>query len=436
MSPAATADTRAPGAAPARGAPAPRVAMVIQRFRPYFSGQGVQVEALCGALARAGVESTIVTARRVAGGPPEGATAAGYERHDGYEVARLRCDVPGLPFTGRRTRWWTPVFGVRTERWLARHTGAIDLVHVHGLTDGLYGAWRFARRAGAPIVLEMTLLGTDDPVAFAANPNTFQAWRERIYRGCDGYVAMSEALARRYRESGLDPERLTVIPQGVDTRRFAPAAASERAALRARLGLAGAGDGPVCVFVGSLIERKGIDVLLAAWARIAAAQPAARLLVVGKDSFGDDPAAAAFLERALGSLTADARARVLRAGLRDDVAPYLRAADLFLFPSRREGFGTVMIEAMACGLACVVAELPGITDTIFAADGRQGLVIAQDAAEALAARTLELLAAPARRAAIGAAARERAVAGFDIDTIAARYVAWYRSILARPRVSA
>ncbi len=408
--------------------------MVIQRFRPYFSGQGVQVQALCEALARRGVESTIVTARRVTGGPPAGASAPAHERGDGYAVARLRCDLPCLPFTGARTRWWTPVFGLRTERWLAARVGALDLVHVHGLTDGLYGAWRFARRARVPIVLEMTLLGTDDPVAFAAHPHAFQRWRERIYRGCDGYVAMSEALAGRYRESGLDPDRLRVIPQGVDTRRFAPAAAVERAALRARLGLAG--DGPLCVFVGSLIERKGIDVLLAAWARIATRQPGARLVLVGKDVSGDDPVAAAFLERALGALGEEARARVVRVGLRDDVAPYLRAADLFLFPSRREGFGTVMIEAMACGLACVVAELPGITDTIFAGDGSQGFVVAQEAPDELAGRALTLLGSTELRRALGAAARERAVAAFDIDAIAARYVEWYRWLIAHPRGAA
>lgn len=408
--------------------------MVIQRFRPYFSGQGVQVQALCEALARRGVESTIVTARRVAGGPPEGASAPAHERGDGYAVARLRCDVPGLPFTGARTRWWTPVFGLRTERWLEARVGALDVVHVHGLTDGLYGAWRFARRARVPIGFEMTLLGADDPVAFAANPATLQAWRERIYRGCDGYVAMSEALARRYRESGLDPDRLRVIPQGVDTRRFAPAAEDQRAALRARLGLEG--DGPLCVFVGSLIERKGLDVLLAAWERITANEPAARLVLVGKDEFGDDPGAAAFLERAFAALAPAARSRVVRAGLRDDVAPYLRAADVFLFPSRREGFGTVMIEAMACGLACVVSELPGITDTIFAADGSQGVMVAQDAPDELAERALALLGSAELRRTVGAAARERAVAAFDIDAIAARYLEWYRWLIAHPRGSA
>jgi glycosyltransferase involved in cell wall biosynthesis len=367
----------------------------------------------------------------VADGPVEGRTAPAEERLDGYRVVRLRSDVPGLPFTGRRTRWWTPIFGLRTERALSQLAAEIDLVHVHGLTDGLYGAWRFARREARPILLEMTLLGTDDPIAFGAKANLGQRWRERIYRSCDGYVAMSEALARRYREAGLDEDRLRVIPQGVDTRRFAPG--GDRVALRRALDLPV--DGPLCVFVGSLIERKGIDVLLTAWARIAAGEPEARLVLVGKDRFPDDPAATAFLERAWNAVPPAARERIVRAGLRDDVSTYLRAADVFLFPSRREGFGTVIIEAMACALPCVVADLPGITDGIFAADGRDGFVVAQDAPEALAERALALLRSAELREAVGEAARTRAVDAFDIDGIAARYVDWYQACLARPRVA-
>lgn len=412
--------------------------MVIQRFRPYFSGQGVQLESLCQALARQGVTSTIVTARRAVGGPTEGRDTPALEDADGYRVVRLRCDVPGLAFTGRATRWWTPIFGFRTERALRRLAPDIDLIHVHGLTDGLFGAWRAARRHDQPILFEMTLLGTDDPVAVSEKRQLFQHWRESIYRRCDGYVAMSEALARRYRESGLPEERLRVIAQGVDTRRYAPA--DDRAESRRQLGIPG--DGPLVAFVGSLIERKGIDVLLAAWERIHAAEPTARLLLVGKDRFPDDPAAERALDTASARLSAGARERVVRTGLTPDPSAHLRAADVFVFPSRREGFGSVIIEAMACALPCVVADLPGITDTIFAeaaglaaevTPGCDGFVVPQAAPAALADRALALIRSPELRRAVGARARARALSEFDLDRIAAAYVEWYHACLAMPR---
>jgi len=426
-----------PGSAPSATVPTAsgerlRVAMVIQRFRPYFSGQGVQVEGLCRALARRGVDCTVITARRVADGPVEGRSAPAREQADDYSVRRLRCDVPGFPFTARDTRWWTPVFGLRTYGALLGLRGAVDVIHVHGLTDGLYGAWRFARRARLPIVLELTLAGTDDPLAMRANPQRFQRWRRSMYDRCDGYVAMSAALASRYREAGLPIERLRVIPQGVDTVRFAP---GDRRAARATLGLDGS-SGPVAVFTGSLIERKGIDLLMRAWARIHAELPDARLLLVGKNRFPGEPEVEGALDAAFRALPEPAKASVLAVGLVPDVERYLQAADVFLFPSRREGFGTAIIEAMACGLPCVIGELPGISDFILERGAAQvsaaggapppdGFVVPQESVERLSSVTLELLRSPALRASVGEAARARAATAFDMEQIAASYVAWY-----------
>ena len=79
----------------------------------------------------------------------------------------------------------------------------------------------------------------------------------------------------------------------------------------------------------------------------------------------------------------------------------MQAADVFVFPSRREGFGTVMVEAMACGLPCVVTELPGITDFIFGASGERGVIVQQEDDRALAAAVVSVLADPARSARIG-----------------------------------
>ncbi len=186
------------------------------------------------------------------------------------------------------------------------------------------------------------------------------------------------------------------------------------------------------VFLGSLIERKGIDVLLSAWERIHRANPAASLWLVGRDRFEDDPAAERFLEGCLALLSASARARVRRFGVRDDPERWLRAADVFLFPSRREGFGTAIIEAMACALPCVVAELRGITDYIFSrAPDRveSGVVVPQADAAALAEAALALLADPARAAAVGTAARERACERFAIGRIAEEYLGWYAELI-------
>ncbi len=387
--------------------------MVIQRLRPLFSGQGVQVEELCRELARRDVRVTILTAGH-GRNPP-------WETVDGYRIRRLRADIPWLSSRLQPGRFRSEIFGVRAFIWLMLHGWRTQLLHTHTLSDALYSSWLFARLRGIPLIFEMTLLGTDDALSFAGNRHRFRRLRNRIFRRCDGYVAISPALARAYEQAGLPPKKLRLIPQGVDINRFRPT--EDVGARRQVLGIPV--HGAVVVFVGSLIERKGIDLLLAAWEEVHAANPNASLVLVGRNEFTDDPAAAAFLEDHLGRLSEGALGRVLQTGVRPDVEEYLRAADLFAFPSRREGFGTVMIEAMATSLPCVVAELPDITDYIFAADGSTGTMVPRDDAGALAGELCLLLADSDRATAMGAAARQRVAERFSVTRVADDYLDFY-----------
>jgi glycosyltransferase involved in cell wall biosynthesis len=412
-----------------------RVVMVIQRFRPYFSGHGVQVELLSRELVRRGAEVTVVAAIRSGDAPLE-------EQGGGVRIRRLRCDLPGGGDSRLRQRLWSPAFALRTAAFLSRNRHAIDLVHVHGANDALYAAWAFGRIRGLPVLLELTLMGADDPETLRTNRNLLSPLRYAIYRRLDGYVAISPMLADAYRRAGLPESRLRTIPQGVDLARYRPSA--ERPALRGALGVDG--DDPLLVFLGSLLERKGIDVLLSAWAQIHAARPSARLWLVGRDRFADDPAAEEFLERCQAALPRAAQANLRRLGVRDDPERFLQAADAFLFPSRREGFGTAIVEAMACAVPCVVAELPGITDFIFAAPARgwpagggptpEGIVVPQEDPAALAEAALALLTVPERASQIGAAARVRARERFGIDQIADEYLSWYGELLGSYRRAA
>jgi len=394
-----------------------RVVMIIQRLRPYFSGQGVQVEGLCRELARQGVEATILTAVR--------GRHAGREQANGYVIRRLRCDVPGLPFTGRTTRIWAPVFGLRALAWLWRRRHEIDLIHVHALTDALYGARWVARRAGIPLLFEMTLVGEDDPRTVREGTHRLAAARWRAFADCDGYVALSPDLVSRYREVGLPEDRLWLIPQGVDTDRFGPAA--DPASVRRALGMVDEWmEAPLLVFVGSLVRRKGLDVLLRAWELVHDRHPEARLALVGKRDF-EDARARDFVDGCLSRLPSPARDAVSMPGRRDDPERWLQAADLFVFPSRREGFGTVIVEAMACGLVCVVAELEGITDFIFAGDEAE--VVPQEDPEALAGAVVALLGSETRRRRMGERARRRASEAFGFSRIAERYLDCYGTLL-------
>lgn len=400
--------------------------MIIQRFRPYFSGQGVQVEELCKALVRRGRTAVILTAVR---GQP-----SSRESCPGYEIRRLRADL--LPGSSDRHSLWAPTYGLRVFDELLR-MGRVDVVHVHGLHDGLYGAALFCRLRRVPLVFGMTLMGVDDAATALATRHTFAALRRRAYRSANHFVAMSRAFVPSYAAAGLDRERLSVIPQGVDTERFRPVTDRERRHTRAAMSCPP--DAPVVAFLGSLIHRKGLDVLLAAWPTVQAVLPEARLLLIGHDAFAARSPEQQFLETCLAAVPADVRPSIIRTGVQEDPAQMLGAADAFVLPTRREGFGTAIIEAMACGLPPIVTRLDGITDFIFGqpvppqttARG-DGIVVPQEDDGVLAAEIIALLSDPGRMRAIGAAARARACERFEINGIVApAYEAVYDTVVER-----
>jgi glycosyltransferase involved in cell wall biosynthesis len=123
-------------------------------------------------------------------------------------------------------------------------------------------------------------------------------------------------------------------------------------------------------------------------------------------------------------------------GVVDDVESYLRAADVFVFPSRKEGFGTVMVEAMAAGLPCVVAPIDGIAATVFD-HGRDGVIVPGEDPERWAGEIAALLDDPARAARLGESARAKAVGRYGFGVVCDRYEALYEALLSgRPAASA
>ena len=297
-------------------------------------------------------------------------------------------------------------------------------MHVHALSDALYGSWAWARLTRRPVLFEMTLLGVDDAVTALGSPHRLSFFRHAVFRRCDGYAAISPALEQRYYEAGLSRKRMRLLPQGVDVEEFNP---GSNPTLRRELGIPL--DSPVLIFVGSLIQRKGIDVVLGTWARIHKAFSDAHLILVGQNTFSTGDPDGAVLRDCLSSLSPTAAGNVHQFGVQDDVNRFLQIADLFVFPSRREGFGTVMIEAMACGLPCVVADQPGITDFIFDKQGATGVVIPQEDDDAFVAAVTDILSHRARAVDMGEAARTRAVEKFDITRITDHYIDFYSSLI-------
>lgn len=231
------------------------------------------------------------------------------------------------------------------------------------------------------------------------------------YRRCARVVAVSDAIAGILRASGLPGERIQTIRDGIDASRFAGA---DRAAARAALSLDDGQRAVLCV--AALEDHKDHATLLAAWEAVAAADPGAVLLLAGDGSLRPRVEAAA---------AALPRVRVL--GFREDIPALLAAADAFVLSSHLEGLGSAVMDAMAVGLPVAATRAGGIPELI--ADGEDGLLVPVRDPPALAAALTRLLADPALRARLGAAAARTAAARFGAESMVGAYADLYHHLL-------
>jgi glycosyltransferase involved in cell wall biosynthesis len=243
--------------------------------------------------------------------------------------------------------------------------------------------------------------------------------RNLLLRDADAFVAMSRRIRDEFLAAGVAEEKVALIPHGVDTVRFHPASAEERFEARAHLSLPA--EGCVIVYTGRLLRGKGLEDLLAAFARVAAAVPTAHLLIVGSGA-GQALSVEEDLRRT--AAASGLGSRVTFTGRLDDVAEALRAADVFAFPSVYEALGISLLEAAATGLPAVGSRTGGIVDVI--EDGASGWLVAPGSVGELAARLQDLATDAAARARLGARAREIATGRFGEG----RALVLYRSLLA------
>lgn len=284
---------------------------------------------------------------------------------------------------------------------------------------------------GFPTVVISSLVSTPyDRVRFG-DPRV-RRWRLQVLRLLDAvtahlWVDALHAVSEASRDSAvsalrLPPHRVAVIPRGRAVRDFQPPNAEHRAGLRRRLALDP--EDEILLNVGRQVFQKGQDTLLEAFALLRRQRPRARLFVAGGVGH-----ASADLETLQNRLGLEDEVRFL--GERADVADWLAASDLFLFPSRYEGLPGALIEAMATGLPSVASDIPPIREV--AAEGGIRLVPPNDP-PSLAAAAGELLADPAACAELGRRGRASFLRRYRLDVCVERMIDFYASLLTAPEL--
>ena len=302
-----------------------------------------------------------------------------------------------------------------------------DLVHTTLFDADLPGRVG-ARLGGVPVV--SSLVNVAYGPEQRANP-ALTTWKLEVARAADRGTAK---LARRFhalsahvatvmgRRLGIPADHIDVVPRGRDAGLLGEPSEQRRASVRAALGVDASC--PLVVAAARHEYQKGLDVVIRAWPEVRRAEPGARLLIGGRRG-----SETALLER----LIAEQRAGVgsdpgiEMIGARDDVPDLLGAADAFVVPSRWEGLGSILVEAMALGAPVVASDVGPIPEVVGESWAR--LVPPDDPPALAAAVVATLRQSPDERLRRAAVARHRFSSRFTLDAVADAMVAFYARAL-------
>lgn len=244
-------------------------------------------------------------------------------------------------------------------------------------------------------------------------------WQRAFYRAPGlRMLAISEAVRRGFIGPArwIDPERIEVVPLGVDPEVHKPRP-GERTAARTAFGVPV--DAPLVTLVARFQRVKGHDVFLEMARTVLDAHPTARFAIAGDNAFGV-AADEAFRQRVLSAIEADGRLRDSLHVLGRVANPehLVAASDVVVCSSRFESFGMAIVEAMSAGIPVVSTSVGGPSETMVA--GETGYLVPPERPDLLAARVLELLKDAGLRDRLGRAGRARVLASYTAAGYAAR----------------
>ncbi len=390
-----------------------RVYIAPETFFPLVGGLERQALLQSKYLRAQGIEATIITMHFQSECPQ-------YEVVEGVPVQRVAGRIltwhDYLPGLLRRLCYLLALFAMGWQLWRCRDK--YDILHVFQFSLFTLPALVVCRLARKPLVVAMRcdtppLKGQSRARSWADLDGLARLGRPalrlinyqlRLAQAC--IVVLSTHMRESLRRYGLDGAPIRLIPNGVDTVCFAPHAEQEEQAL-------------TVICVAQFRHQKGIDVLLCAWSLLVEQLPEARLILVG-----DGPLCTSLqhLAEELG-ITAS----VEFAGLRSDVARQYLRGRIAVLPSRWEGMPNALLEAMACGRACIATRVSGSEDVLFQEE--HGLLVEPEDRDGLAAALWLLLTEPEIARRYGQAARQHIEQHYAFPRIMDRHIELYREIL-------
>lgn len=287
-----------------------------------------------------------------------------------------------------------------------------DIVHTHLIHADLYGGLA-ARWAGVPIVVSSK--HNDDAFRYR---KAVRMLNRMLWGQTNAGIAISDAIGRFSIEvEGAKPQQVHQIHYGLDTRTRPLDRGRAHSTLRAEVGIAG--DAPVVGMVCRLIEQKGVVYGLRAFAQVAEAFPTANLVIAGDGGLR-------------GALEAEAKQaglseRVHFLGWRGDIPALMAGLDILLAPSLWEGFGLVLLEAMAQQTAIIGSRVSAIPEVVREAE--TGLLVPPRDVDGLAEALRQLLGDAPLRQHMGLMGRDRLEEHFSATKMVQETAALYHTLV-------
>lgn len=379
-------------------------------------GMNVYVRELVSALAQAGVRSDVYV-RRWRDDLPEVV-----EVEPGFRVVH----VPAGPEDLAKEK--LPEVVDEYTDWVGRHlreVGDTDAIHANYWLSGLAGH-RLKHELSLPLVSTFHTLARVKAETGDPEPDRRVDAETEVIGCSDAILASCRAEVHQLVELyGADPQRIEIVPPGVDHAFFSP---GEQSGARQALDI---GDHPVLLFVGRIQPLKGVDVAVRALAELTRSHPDAQLLIVGGASGLEGPAEQVRVRQLVEDLRLSGQVRFVPPQPHHLLSTYYRAADVCIVPSRSESFGLVALEAAACGTPVVAADVGGLSTLVD--DAITGfLVDSRDPAD-YAAAARRVLDSPALAADLSCSAAARARL-YTWSTTAGRLRRLYSDLTARALV--
>ncbi|MBN1879731.1 glycosyltransferase family 4 protein [bacterium] len=320
----------------------------------------------------------------------------------------------------RRFLFQLSLFG-RIAGLMISHRRDFDVVHATSRQPLCVFALFWARILGKVAIYETSLGYSDDLLTIKKGSYLKYWFLSRVHT----VLAISPQLYELCLQSGIRKNKLRLIkPYPKDTDLFKPVNDEDKKGLRRRLNLPL--DVPILLFVGVILERKGADLLPEIYRNVLKSIPTAVLVLVGPETkailSGSVVTTGDYIRSELNEHLQNGS--VIFTGAVSNVPEYMQASDIFIFPSRNEGLPNAPIEAMACGLPCVVRDIPGVTST-FIDNSVDGYIIPGDDPSGFARVIVGVLSDKSEYMRIAHKARQKVMDNWSTDSGDRQYMDLY-----------